>query len=59
MIRSIERIALKLRGLDLDELEREWREMDEAREKRQRETEAVKNKARREYAKIRMNRGRS
>ncbi len=57
MRRPLKYLALRLQGVDPDELERELREMDEAKAKRQAEREEVEREARRRYVDMRMRRG--
>lgn len=45
--RTLEKITLKLRGIDLDELEGEMRQMDRAKERREREQRMAEDRAER------------
>ncbi len=56
-MRVIERLVLRLRGLDPEVLEREWKRMDEAKAKRDVEREERETEARRRYVEARMRRG--
>ncbi|MDP9475234.1 MAG: hypothetical protein M3R38_05990 [Actinomycetota bacterium] len=56
-MRGIERIVLRLRGLDPEVLEGEWKRMDEAKAKREAERENQDAEARRRYVDMRMRRG--
>jgi hypothetical protein len=58
MKRAVERLVLKLRGIDLNEMEREWREMDEAKRRREAERERAEAAARRRYVDMRIQRSR-
>ncbi len=56
-MRVLDRLRLRLRGIDPDELERELREMDEAKVEREAQREEVEREARRRYVDMRMRRG--
>ncbi len=58
MKRAVERLVLKLRGIDLNEMEREWREMDEAKRRREAERKRAEAAARRRYVDMRIQRSR-
>lgn len=50
MRRALEKLVLKVRGVDLEELEEEWKALDEAKAKREAERERARQEAvRREY----------
>lgn len=44
--RTLEQAALKLRGVDLNELEEEWRQLDAAKAERERERTEAERQAR-------------
>ncbi len=56
-MRAIERLVLRLRGFDPNELEGEWKRMDEAKAKRDAERANQEVEARRRYVETRMRRG--
>jgi hypothetical protein len=56
-MRILDRMRLRLRGIDPDELEDELREMDEAKARREAERERTDRDARRRYVDMRMRRG--
>lgn len=57
MRRALERFAMRLRGIDIEEMEREWHRMDEAKERREAERAQNETDARRRYVEARMHRG--
>jgi hypothetical protein len=56
-MKHLDRMRLRLRGIDPDELESELREMDEAKRWREEERERVEREARRRYVDMRMRKG--
>lgn len=47
--RTVEKWALRVRGVDLEEMEEEWRQLDEAKAKRERERERAIERLEQEY----------
>ncbi len=56
-MRPLKYLALRLQGVDPDELERELREMDEAKARRDADRRRLEGEARRRYVDMRMRRG--
>ena len=56
--RTFEKWALKARGVDLEEMEEEWRQLDEAKAKRERERERAIKRLEQEHELYRLGRKR-